>query len=412
MNTFLSRLALGALMAILFFGGAAAAHADAEDYTPGEIVVKLFQAGDLETIAGEYGLSATPLAQFGTRPIYRLQILDGALPPDKAAALAGDGRVEFAEPNFEAYAPESQQRSGWAIGASGAFGEQWADEKIRLDAAHRVTRGAGVTVAVLDTGIDAQHPAFAGKLTAGYDFVDMDADPAEVGVVGQDAAFGHGTHVAGLVTFVAPEAKIMPVRVLDRNGVGNIWVLAEALAFAADPDGNPATDDGADVINLSLSTRRATNLLHGLIAELTCSEDDDDDDCAYNNERGIVLVAAAGNSASEIPEYPAAEGVEGALAVAASNSQDTLAWFSNYGGWVHILAPGEQMTSAVPGGVYATWDGTSMAAPLAAGQAALVRAKYPRRAAAWVVNRILDTADAVETIVPKRIDVGASVGQP
>ena len=111
-------------------------------------------------------------------------------------------------------------------------------EKIQLSLAHQINRGTGpngpVKVAVLDTGVDTNHVALAGRLLPGWDFVDDDADPSEVGDQ-QTGPYGHGTHVAGLIALVAPEAKIIPIRVLDRYGVGNIWVLAEALAFAIDP---------------------------------------------------------------------------------------------------------------------------------------------------------------------------------
>jgi subtilisin family serine protease len=119
-------------------------------------------------------------------------------------------------------------------------------------------KGAGIKVAVLDTGIDLTHPAFAGKLLPGYDFVDGDSDPTEVPCSPTpcsttSVAFGHGTHVAGLIALVAPSAKIIPYRVLDVNGEGNAWVLAEALARAV--------VDGADVINMSLGTATRTRVL-------------------------------------------------------------------------------------------------------------------------------------------------------
>ena len=138
-----------------------------------------------------------------------------------------------------------------------------------------INRGIGadgqpVKIAVLDTGVDFSHPALAGHLLPGFDFVDFDNDPSEVGNQ-TTGPFGHGTHVAGLIALVAPDAKIIPVRVLDQKGIGNTWVLAEALAYAADPDGNPATHDGADVINLSLSTLRRTRLLRDVL-EKVCGE--------------------------------------------------------------------------------------------------------------------------------------------
>ena len=100
-----------------------------------------------------------------------------------------------------------------------------------------------------------------------------------------------------------------------------IWVLAEGLRYAVDPDGNPNTNDGATVINLSLGTLRRTQLLEQIVAEVACAnddDDDDDDDDRCHTTGGAVVVAAAGNSGDSMPQYPAAEAVEGTVAVAAS----------------------------------------------------------------------------------------------
>lgn len=386
------------------------------EYLPGEVVVKLAQVGDLAGVAATYGLDPTPIDQFGTRPIYRLRILDQSAPPLKAAALVGDVRVRYAEPNYQGQAPEGQQRTSWAAGGGvGEYAIQWAAATIRLVQAHTVTRGAGVVVAVLDTGIDPTHPQVAGRLVGGYDFVDMDANPSEVGAYGVNIGYGHGTHVAGLVTLVAPDARIMPVRILDPEGIGNIWVLSEALAYAVNPDGNPHTDDGADVINFSLSTTRRTMLLDEILNDITCRDgngDDDDDDvtnCLAFRQHGVVVVAAAGNRASSNPEYPAAERVAGLIAVAASSTNDTLAAFSNYGAWVHVAAPGDQIMSSVPGGGYGVWSGTSMAAPITAGVVALVRAANPRLLPPAVADLIQTSAVAINAPVPKRLDAAAAV---
>ena len=422
------------LLGILVLGGlsslGAPVRADDDDddlYLPGEILVELANPADLGAFAVEYHLDPQPIDQFGSRAIYRLRITDGASPPTRADAIESDRRVIDVEPNYVGQAPEARQRVSWAIGGdAGGYTAQWALQYIRLPEAHQVTRGAGITVAVLDTGVDRAHPALAGRLLQGHDFVDLDPDPSEVGVYGQDIAFGHGTHVAGLVALAAPEAAILPVRVLDRDGRGNLWVMAEALAYAANPDGNPATDDGADVINLSFGIQHESELLDDLLDDATCDDGDDDDaaddsgnawtvddeDCLGTGQNGIVVVAAAGNSASTTREYPAAEEESGNLAVAATTDTDSLAAFSTHGPWVNVAAPGERIISAVPGGGYATWSGTSMAAPLVAGTAALVRAVDPSLSPTMVVNRISAMAVPIGGPVPHRVDAAAAVGRP
>jgi thermitase len=383
-----------------------------------EIVVKLVRADDLPAIARDYGLDPIPLDKFGSRPIYRLRITGNASPHDTADALLADpqARIVYAEPNLLGGAPEGAARITWSVGGdAGDYVAQWAPGVIRLSEAHRVTRGAGITIAVLDTGVDTTHAALAGRLVAGYDFVDGDADPTEVGTHAQNPAYGHGTHVAGLIALAAPDAMIMPLRVLDPDGVGNAWVLAEALAYAMDPDGNPATNDGAHVINLSLSTLERSRLVRDVIKAVICNDkagDQSPDDlpCLSPDGRGAVVVAAAGNSASSTREYPAGEGLGGSIAVGASTQADSKAVFSNFGSWVSVAAPGEGILSSVPGGGYGTWSGTSMATPLVAGEAALVRAAFPSLKPAKVVQRIRDNSVEIGGAVRFRIDAAAALG--
>jgi subtilisin family serine protease len=387
----------------------------AGDDVAGDVIVMLVSSAvDAPAVAASVG--ATVVDRFGQRPIYRLRLPAGASLDAALATLARDARVRFAESNVVNETPTSRFQYVWAVGGdAGAFTAQWVPQALALPQAHALATGAGVRVAVLDTGVDLAHPAFAGRLAArgdgsllGRDFVDDDADPSEGGRE-SDRGWGHGTHVAGLVTLAAPDARLIPVRVLDSAGRGNAWVLAEALMWAIDPDGNPATDDGAHVVNLSIGTPRQTRLMNAAIELATCSDDDDDEqdddysDIGFDADRarcnlrpGVVVMAAAGNGGSATErQYPAAEAAEGQLAVAATDAQSRLAAFSNRGDWVQLAAPGERVLSPIPGGRYATWSGTSMAAPLAAGVAALVLQRNPDWKPVDVTKRLLDRSVAL-----------------
>jgi subtilisin family serine protease len=374
-----------------------------------EVVVMLASGVAVADVAATYG--ATVLDRFGQRPIHRLRLAAGASLTDTLARMAGDARIRFAEPNAVNSSPEKKDQVVWAIGGDDASRTaQYAPQALALPAALSLSTGAGVRVAVLDTGIDAAHPVFAGRLARGAggallgrDFVDGDADPAEAGSA-TDAGWGHGTHVASVIALAAPGAPIMPVRVLDAAGRGNVWVLAEALLWAIDPDGDPRTDDGARVVNISLGTTAPTQLLDLAIELASCNDDDDDDepidrsDPGFDDDRlrcnlrpGAVVMAAAGNSGSPTERvYPAAEAVEGQLAVTASDSAGRLTSFANRGSWVQLAAPGDRIVGAIPGGAYASWSGTSMATPWASAVSALVLARNPDWKPVDVSKRLLD----------------------
>jgi thermitase len=307
----------------------------------------------------------------------------------------------YAEPNYIGELPEARQRSSWVVGDGVAgYAAQWAPSALRLPEAHAITSGANVIVAVLDTGVDLNHPALAGHLVPGYDFVDMDADTSERGVYGSDIAYGHGTHVAGLVALAAPDAAIMPLRTLGPDGIGTIWMQVQAIRYAI--------NHGADVINLSYSFSDRSQVLDDALAQATCTTAMDDD-CRAKIRPGAIVVAASGNSGSNDREYPAADQLPGVLAVAASTEANTLATFSTYGSWVQVAAPGDRILSSVPGGGYAIWSGTSMAAPLAAGSAALVRAAYPGLRPVETVTRLVTTAAPLAGLVRHRVDAAAAL---
>ena len=233
--------------------------------------------------------------------------------------------------------------------------EQWGIDAVKAAASWSVTKGAGVTVAVVDTGVDARHEDLAGQVLTG---VDLSGRTPVVG--GGIDPNGHGTHVAGIIAAadngvggvgVAPEAKILPVRVLDKDGAGYASDVAEGIIYAV--------DHGALVINLSLGGPIPSSAQEAAIE--------------YAVQKGVTVLAAAGNSGpGAAPEYPAA--LPGVIAVAATTPEDQAASFSTRGAYVDIAAPGTMILSSLPGDDYAYESGTSMATPFAAGVAALVRA--------------------------------------
>lgn len=405
-----------------FAQAGARAGANSDGVVPGDVLVRLRSTAALGPLLARYPLTLT--AQFGARPIYRLRVIGQANVQDTIAALRTELDVLIAEKNDLNRSPEARKNSAWTIGQPSAYTVQWAPTALRLPEAHALSIGAGTRVAVLDVGVDQAHPALVGRLLPGFDFVDFDADPSEVGSAVTHIAFGHGTHVAGLIALVAPGARIMPLRVLDADGVGNAWVLAEAMLYAVNPDGNPATDDGAHVLNLSLGSLGRTRILDSVgqlaacaIPPVVVDPVDDFSDPGYNGDKdrcsllgGAVIVAAAGNDASaSLREYPAAEGVYGLLAVGASDEASRLADFSNFGSWIDLAAPGVGITSAVPGGLYGTWSGTSMAAPLAAGVAALLRAREPALTPRDVTRRITRQSANLCGTQMRRVDAAAAL---
>lgn len=391
---------------------------------PGELMLVLRSPNDLLALQARYSFSQ--VGRFGARPIDRIVLPAGADVDATAAALAVEPGVLAAEANLLRGAPESVKNNVWTIGNAQGDAAQWAGQAINLGKAQAMASGSGITVAVLDTGFDLGHPALAGRLRAGWDFVDGDADPSEATTT-TGAGYGHGTHVAGLVAWVAPGARILPLRVLDAEGQGNAWVLAEAMLRAIDPDGNPATADGAQVINLSLAGLQDSKLMRTIdklvICVLPLPGDTADplvdlSDAGYDLDRqrcgvqgGALVAAGAGNDGStSLRTWPAAESAYGLVAVAASNPQGRLASFSNSGNWIALAAPGDQVTSSIPGGGHATCSGTSMATPLVAGAAALVRERFPQLAARDVVRCLVSSGSTLSGARQVQLDIGRAMG--
>jgi len=247
-------------------------------------------------------------------------------------------------------------------------GDPWAWEMIGTQYAHQMDEyGDDVLIAVLDTGIDYNHPDLEDKMweDIGYDFVNDDDDPMD-----ED---GHGTHVAGIVSSVAPEVELMALKVIEDRG--GDWIdLAKAIQYAH--------DNGADIITMSLGAQRSRL---GRLIELRI-------DAAY--EDGILLTAAAGNNDDDDEFYPAA--YESVMGVSAVNSTKQKAYYSNYGDWIEIAAPGggteKQVYSTLPDGSYGNKIGTSMACPFVTGAAALRMSAEPEESNKEVREFMQETA--------------------
>jgi subtilisin family serine protease len=267
---------------------------------------------------------------------------------------------------------------------------------IGVDQARLQSTGQGIIIADINAAVDYSHPALRGHLIAGYDFVlgqpsdvvlnqsaasfldqsaasflDQSAasflDQSSAAFLDQSAAsfldqsaasfldatnpaHGHGTLVAGILVAVAPGAMIMPIRAFDDQGQSDYFTIAKAIRWAV--------DNGADVINMSFGTLDKPKILKDAVE--------------YADKNGVTIVGSAGNDNTEDPQYPAA--FDKVVSVAATDLWDIKASFSNFGGSIDASAPGVAIIGPYPGGYYAIASGTSFAAPIVAGEAAVLRA--------------------------------------
>lgn len=254
-------------------------------------------------------------------------------------------QVVLVEPNYKlkkTYIPKEPN-----------YTRQWYLNKLQMPKAWDKTKGSSkITVAVIDGGVQKDHPELKGKLVSPYN-----------AVTGKSSYYPdeHATHVAGIIAAsfnkagiagIAPNVKIMPINVFQGDEA-SVETVIQAIYYAV--------EHKADIINLSLGDDNYSYLLESATK--------------YAKSKGVVLVAAAGNSSTYMPMYPAAS--EGVVGVSATDRNDKLARFSNYGNYIDLAAPGVEIYSSVAGSSFASYDGTSMAAPMVSGVAALVRSKNP-----------------------------------
>ncbi|MBW5422223.1 type VII secretion-associated serine protease mycosin [Streptomyces sp. BG9H] len=271
----------------------------------------------------------------------------------------------------------------------GIRAQQWALDAMRTDQVWQTTKGNGITVAVLDTGIDDQHPDLAGSVLEGKDMVGFGARRGDrpwarhgTAMAGIIAGHGHGVGRADGVLGIAPEAKILPIRVIledgdparkkARNTRGN--ALAEGIRWAA--------DHGADVINLSL----------GDDSKSAHPEPAEDAAVQYALKKGVAVVASAGNGGErgDHVSYPAA--YPGVIAATAVDENGDRASFSTRRWYATVAAPGDDIVIADPDRKYYEGWGTSAASAFVSGAVALIRAAHPRLTPAQIKQLLENTA--------------------
>jgi thermitase len=333
------------------------------EFVPGEVLVKF--KGDASPASVQAVLLAQDARAVGEVPdlgVQRLKVPEGQ-ELAVVAALRLHPLVEYAEPNYILRAVLTPNDP--------YFSSQWGLTKIGASQAWDVTTGSSdLIIAIVDSGIDLDHPDLSSKIVLGYDYANKDWVP--------DDDYGHGTHVAGIaaawtnngqgVAGVSWGARLMALKVLDDKGSGSYADAASAVTYAA--------DHGAKIINLSLGGDYDSQTLHDAVI--------------YAHHAGCVLAAATGNEGDSAVLYPAQYAE--ALAVAATDSNDQRAWFSNYGPEVDVAAPGVSIYSTYPGGGYTYMNGTSMATPYVAGLAALIWSEVPSYTNDQVEGRIEMTA--------------------
>lgn len=332
---------------------------------------------------------------------YRLVLVDDTtrLPESVLAEIARVPEVEschqleIARTPVPGTAPE--------LAGTAAVAEDRGDV-VGLDFAHALTRGrADVRVAVLDTGVNLDHPELRGKIVGRADFVDLHGlDTASF--VGDHLGYdddpedelGHGTHVAGIVVGegvrmpagVAPGCRLLAVRVLATLRAGRS-LQGAGIVDNINPAIKWATDQGADVINMSLGIRHTGG---GLPHE---------DVIRYALSHGVTVVAASGNDGGDTKYYPGA--LPGVVAVGAVDDTGEVADFTSYGAPISVVAPGVNILSSYSGGRYAVASGTSQAAPMVAGAVALFKSYSRDRGrdldAAGVLRLLRETSDRVDS---------------
>jgi thermitase len=275
--------------------------------------------------------------------------------------------IEYSEPNFILMQNEVSGPNDLLYQEN----YQWNLPVIGTEQGWTVTRGTEeIEIAIVDTGVDLDHPDLRNRIVKGYNVINEKTDP--------DDDNGHGTHVAGIIASETDNnegvagmtwfSKIMPIKAMGAKGYGTTFDIAKGIVWAV--------DHGADVINLSLGNYQPSKVLEEAVR--------------YAYQKNVVMVSAAGNDGSDQPTYPSA--YPEVLSVAAVDYNGNRASFSNYGDYIDIAAPGVYIPSTYFNKQYAALSGTSMAAPHVAGLAALIKSANPDLKSSQVIRIIKNSA--------------------
>jgi thermitase len=279
-------------------------------------------------------------------------------------SLEDSGLFDFVEPDYLAQVSTTP--------TDPLYSSQWHLPKIQADSAWSITTGStGVTIAMIDSGVDTTHPDLASKIVGGWNFLTNSSTIVDT--------MGHGTQTAGTaaaignngvgVSGVVWQNPIMPLVVVDSTGNASYSNIASAITYAA--------NHGARIVNISIGGSSASSTLQSAVT--------------YAWNLGTVVFASSGNGGINAPYYPA--GCQYAVAVGATDSNDQWVSFSNYGNFLSLVAPGINIYTTTAGGGYGANSGTSFSSPIAAGVGALVLSQSPSMSASSLVSTLEKTAD-------------------
>jgi subtilisin family serine protease len=415
--------------AALFARGAFAQRAarPEPEYVPGEILIKFVpDAPQAAIFSARDGVGANEVDRFAGLDVRHWKLGQGVSVEAALKVLAAPGlqrSIEYAEPNYlyHAFGAPDDPDFGrlWGLYNGGLTGgTKGADVHAAETWMAGFTGSQNVVVAVLDTGIDYNHPDLAANIwtnpgeipgngidddgngyvddVRGWDFASNDNDPMD--------EYGHGTHVAGTIGGSG------------NNGLGVVgvnWTVKLMALKWLDATGSGTSANAIKAINYAAAKKvKITSNSWGGFSKSKAMQD------AIKNS-GALFVAAAGNYGSSSVSYPAGytQDLTNVLAVAATDHQDQLASFSTFGSWVQLAAPGVDVYSTYPDGDYAKASGTSMAAPHASGAAALLMAQNPTLSIVEVKNRLLQNVDVLSSLSGKvstggRLNVQKALGAP